>query len=124
MFKRMYYVLPDVSHATHMFHDLLLAQVEARHIHVIAKEGTDLGDMPEAGLNQRTDVVHGAAQGIFYGGLTGAALGLYLYQFNKCNSNMQFPDTVFLIFLTYSTLLGLSHSYDDVSHLRHYANPL
>jgi hypothetical protein len=81
MFKRMYYVLPDVSHATHMFHDLLLAQVEARHIHVIAKEGTDIGDMPEAGLNQRTDVLHGATQGIIYGGLTGAALGWYLYQF-------------------------------------------
>ncbi|MDH5632627.1 MAG: DUF1269 domain-containing protein [Gammaproteobacteria bacterium] len=81
MLKRLYYVLPDVSRATHMFHDLLLAQVEARRIHVMAKPGVDLGDMPEAGLNQRTDVLHGAVQGIVSGGATGAALGLYLYQF-------------------------------------------
>lgn len=81
MLKRLYYVLPDVSHAMHMFHDLLLAQVEARHIHVIAKDGTDLGDMPAAGLNQRTDVLHGAAQGILYGGLTGGAIGLYVYSY-------------------------------------------
>ncbi len=81
MLKRLYYILPDVPHATHMFHDLLLARVEARHIHVIAKEGTDLGDLPEAGLNQRTDVLHGAAQGILYGGLTGGVIGLYVYSF-------------------------------------------
>lgn len=81
MLKRLYYVLPDVYHATHMFHDLLLAQVEARHVHVIAKEGTDLGDLPEAGINQRTDVLHGAGQGILYGGITGGVIGLYVYSF-------------------------------------------
>lgn len=79
MRKRLYYVVPDRAHAEQMFHHLLLAQVEARHIHVLARDDIDLGDeLPAAGLNQRTDVLHGAVQGILYGGLSGAVLGVLL----------------------------------------------
>ena len=78
MRKRLYYVLPDLAHARQMFNHLLLAQVEARHIHVLARDDLDLDEMPAAGLNQRTDVLHGAVQGLLYGGLSGALLGMFL----------------------------------------------
>jgi hypothetical protein len=79
MRKRLYYLVPDVTQSRKLFRSLLLAQIEARHIHVLAKPGVDLGEMPEAGLNQRTDVLHGAFRGILFGGVTGAAIGSLLY---------------------------------------------
>lgn len=78
MRNRLYYLIPDVAHAKQMFDHLLLAQVEARHIHVLAKDDIDLTDLPKAGFNQRTDVLHGAVQGIIFGGLTGMLIGLFL----------------------------------------------
>lgn len=81
MRRRLYFLSPDLSHARQMFNHLLLARIETRHIHVLAKEGMDLGDLPEANVSQKSDIVHGAEQGIISGGLTGLLLGLVVFHF-------------------------------------------
>jgi hypothetical protein len=54
----------------------LLARIEERHIHVIAKEGTPLKDLPEASLIQKSDFVPAVERGVAMGGATGVAAGL------------------------------------------------
>ncbi|HEX7052470.1 MAG TPA: DUF1269 domain-containing protein [Burkholderiales bacterium] len=75
MRRRLYFLLPDVQSATRTADDLLLARVEDRHMHFLAKRDTDLGKLHEAGYAIKTDLGRGAALGLVLGALGGAALG-------------------------------------------------
>jgi hypothetical protein len=79
MRRRLYFLLPDVESAERTADDLLLARVEHRHMHVLARRGTDLGSLHEASVLQKTDAVHGAELGMVIGALAGFAVGLYIY---------------------------------------------
>jgi hypothetical protein len=81
MRRRLYYLLPTVRQARSTLDDLLLARIEERHIHVLAKEGTPLGDLPEATLGQRSDFVHAMELGLLTGSLTGLMAGLFAFVF-------------------------------------------
>ncbi len=81
MRRRLYFLLPDVKTARQVFHDLLLARLEDRHIHFLAREGMRLGDLPEAQLLQKSDALHGLGVGLIVGGITGAAAGLVVLFF-------------------------------------------
>ena len=74
MRRRLYFLLPDIRSAKVVHNELLLAKVEEKHQHVLARDGTDLVDLPEADLRQKTDIIHGLQLGIIIGGLTGAIL--------------------------------------------------
>ena len=78
MRRRLYFLLPDVASARHTVDDLLLARVEDRHMHVLARRGADLGDLHEANPLQKTDLVHGAEIGLVIGGVGGLLLGLFV----------------------------------------------
>jgi len=74
--RRLYFLLPDLSVTRKVVDELLLARVEEKHIHVIAKEGTKLGDLPEATLIQKSDFVPAMERGVALGGATGVVAGL------------------------------------------------
>jgi len=74
MKRRLYFLLPDVASATRTCNDLLLARVEDRHMHFLAKRGTDLGELHEAGYLLKTDLVRGAGIGLLVGALLGVLL--------------------------------------------------
>jgi hypothetical protein len=76
MRHRLYFVLPDVPAAEQTMNDLLLARIEDRHIHCLARRGLPLGKLHEANVLQKTDLVHGAEMGLVVGGLGGILLGL------------------------------------------------
>ena len=78
MRRRLYFLLPDVVAAQQTANDLLLARIEWRHLHVLARPGTDLGELHEANPLQKSDLVHGAETGIVVGGLCGIALGIFV----------------------------------------------
>jgi hypothetical protein len=78
MRRRLYFLLPDVESARRTADDLLLARVEDRHMHFLARRGTDLAELHEAGYLIKTDFVHGAGVGLGLGALGGAALGAAL----------------------------------------------
>jgi len=71
MRKRLYFLLPDLEEAQKTVDELLLARIDEQHIHVMAKDGTDLADLPEATIFQSSDIVHGVETGIVIGGLSG-----------------------------------------------------
>jgi len=75
MRRRLYFVLPDLSSARQIHNDLLLAKIEERHMHVLARNDVDLEDLPEASLLQKSDLVHGAQLGFIIGGFSGVLLG-------------------------------------------------
>ena len=74
--KRIYFLVPDIDTTKKIVDDLLVQRVEERHIHVIAKPGTPLEDLPEANLLQKSDFVPAVEQGLALGGSTGLLAGL------------------------------------------------
>jgi len=78
MKRRLYYLLPDLPHARTIMDDLLLARIEERHIHFLAKRGTPMDGLHEANILQKSDIVHGAQLGMLIGAALGCALGVFL----------------------------------------------
>jgi uncharacterized membrane protein YeaQ/YmgE (transglycosylase-associated protein family) len=77
----MYVTLPDVASARSLANDLLLARIEHRRMHFLARRGTDLGELNEASYLDKTDAVHGAAVGLVLGGIMGALVGAALVNY-------------------------------------------
>ncbi|MGH8724769.1 MAG: DUF1269 domain-containing protein [Burkholderiales bacterium] len=75
MRRRLYFLLPDVDSAHRTADDLLLARIEDRHMHVLARRGTDLGELHEAGYALKSDLLHGAGVGLGVGALGGLLIG-------------------------------------------------
>ena len=75
MRRRMYYVMPDLPSARKIMDDLLLARIEERHIHCLARRGTPMEGLHEANVLQKTDLVHGAQVGLLVGALLGCIVG-------------------------------------------------
>jgi len=79
--RRIYFLLPNVELARKVVDELLLARIDVNHIHVIAKEGTAMKDLPEATLAQKSDVVTALERGIGVGGATGLLAGVVAVSF-------------------------------------------
>jgi uncharacterized membrane protein YeaQ/YmgE (transglycosylase-associated protein family) len=77
----MYVTLPDLASAKQLANDLLLARIEDRHMHFLARRGTDLGDLREASYLQKTDTVHGGFVGFVIGGVMGVLVGFLLIEY-------------------------------------------
>lgn len=74
--KRIYFLVPNIDITKRIVEELLLARIEERHIHVLAKRGTPLEGLPEATFLEKTDFVPALEQGLAIGGLTGMVAGL------------------------------------------------
>ena len=75
MRHRLYFVLPDLKAAQQTMNDLLLARIEEKHIHCIARRDAPMDGLHEANVLQKTDLVHGAEVGIALGGIAGVVIG-------------------------------------------------
>jgi len=74
--RRLYFLVPDVETGKKVVDELLLARVEWKHIHVVAKRGTPLEDLPEASFWQKSDIVPAMLRAVPIGGATGVLCGL------------------------------------------------
>ena len=91
MRRRLYFVLPDLPSARKMMDDLLLARIEERHIHFLARAGMPMDGLHEANVLQSTDLVHGAQTGLVTGALLGCAAGGAVAYFLLNESRLQIP---------------------------------
>ncbi len=69
--KRIYFLVPKIEMAKKIVDELLLHRIDIDHIHVLAKRGTLMGDLPEASYLQKSDFIPALEQGILTGGFTG-----------------------------------------------------
>ena len=76
MMRRIYFLVPDIATTKRIVDELLLSRIEERHIHVIAKPGTPLEDLPEANLLQKSDFIPAVEHGLALGGSAGILAGL------------------------------------------------
>ena len=74
--RRLYFMLPDLDTTNTVVNELLLKRNDEHHMHIIAKEGTPLGDLPEAGLLQKSDFIPAVERGVAVGGVTGLLAGI------------------------------------------------
>jgi hypothetical protein len=81
MRRRLYFLLPGLDSAKRTADDLLLARLEDRHMHFLARRGTDLGELNEATYLHKSDLLHGAGIGLALGGAGGLLLGAAIVAF-------------------------------------------
>ncbi|NOV27104.1 DUF1269 domain-containing protein [Cupriavidus necator] len=81
MRKRIFWLLPDLASAKRTMDDLLLARLENRHIHFVARDGADMTGLHEANLFQTSDIVHAAEMGLMVGGGVGVVAGVVVAMF-------------------------------------------
>jgi hypothetical protein len=74
--RRLYFMVPDIDTANTVVDELLLKRVDDHHIHIVAKEGTPMGDLPEANLLQKSDFIPAMERGLAVGGITGVLAGI------------------------------------------------
>ncbi|HTQ76987.1 MAG TPA: DUF1269 domain-containing protein [Burkholderiales bacterium] len=74
--RRLYFLVPDTATCKKVVDELLLAHVEWKHIHVLAKRGTPLESLPEASHWQKSDIIPAMLRAIPLGGASGILAGL------------------------------------------------
>src|SRR6266481_957881 len=100
MRRRLYFLLPDLTCANQIANDLLLARVDDRYMHFLAKRGTPLGALREATFMQKGDAVHGAELGLVIGAVGGFLLGVYMVMTPPEGVSLQ------LVTVLLSTMIG------------------
>ncbi len=76
--RRLYFLVPGVDSAKVIVDELLLARIDERHIHIVAKDHHPLEEahLPEAGLLEESDFVPALERGLTVGGATGLLAGI------------------------------------------------
>jgi len=74
--RRIYFLVPSIEAARSIVQDVQREGIEEKHIHVVAKEGTALEDLPEATLIQKSDLIPSIERGVAAGGLVGLLAGM------------------------------------------------
>jgi len=77
----MYVTLPDLASARQLANDLLLARIEDKHMHFLARRGTDLGELHQASYVHKTDALHAAFTGLVIGAVLGILVGVGVVYF-------------------------------------------
>lgn len=76
MRRRIYWLLPDLASARRTMDDLLLARINERHIHFVAREDADMTGLHQANVLQTSDVIRAAEMGLVVGGAAGSLIGV------------------------------------------------
>jgi hypothetical protein len=74
--KRIYFLLPQIEMTKKVVDELLLQRIDIDHIHVLAKRGTWMDNLPEASYLQKTDLIPAMEQGLLTGGFTGIVVAV------------------------------------------------
>ena len=100
MRRRLYFVLPDLGSAIRTGNDLLLARIEDRYMHFLAKRGMSLGKLHAANYFQKSDLRHSMQLGFILGGCLGFLVGIYIYMTPPEGANLQ------LVTILIATVVG------------------
>jgi hypothetical protein len=88
MRRKLEFMFPDVKTARHAWKEMLLACIEDKHIHFLAKPGTNLGKLHPANVLERTDTIHEGEWGVLIGAGLGLLAGILALAFPPWYTNM------------------------------------
>ncbi len=74
--RKIYFLAPDVEITHKIVDELRVNGIEEHNIHIIAKRGTPLQDLPEANPLQKSDIIPAMERALAIGGATGLLAGL------------------------------------------------
>lgn len=74
--RRIYFLVPGIDMARTVVNDMLLARIPEKHIHILARRGTPLEELPEASMLQKSDFSPAVQRGLAMGGSVGILGGL------------------------------------------------
>lgn len=89
MRHRLYFLFPDVASAKQTVDDLLLARIEERHMHFMARPDVALDGLHEASILQSSDIIHGAESGLVVGGVAGVVAGLVILMYPPNGTSLE-----------------------------------
>ena len=104
MRRRLFFVLPDTAVARKILDELLLARIEERHIHFLARRDTLPPELPEASFLQKTDFLHALRTGGVVGAVAGIAGGALVWLYAL--QDFQVQPSILLIAGLVGALLG------------------
>jgi hypothetical protein len=79
--RRLFFLTPGVESCQAIVAELTETGVPERHLHVIASLEQSLEGLPEAGILQKTELIHGIEKGAGLGGAAGILGGLLAMAF-------------------------------------------
>ena len=79
--RRLFFLTPNIASCHAIVNELENIGVPERHLHVIASISQVLDDLPEAGILQKTELLHGIEIGAGLGGTAGILGGLLAMTF-------------------------------------------
>jgi len=79
--RRLFFLTPDVTSCQNIITELKDSGLSQRHLHVIGSIEQPLDDLPEAGVLQKTELLHGIEIGAGLGGTAGVLGGLLTMTF-------------------------------------------
>lgn len=79
--RKLFFLLPNIDSCRAVVAELENAGVPERHLHVVASLEQPLGDLPEAGVLQKTEILHGLEWGLGLGAVAGFLGGLLIVKF-------------------------------------------
>jgi hypothetical protein len=88
--RPVYAVLPDVASARRAADELAVAGIAPGRLRFLGARGASLAGLQEAGVLQKSDLLHALALGTYFGLLVGSALGLHLW-FNPIGEHVFGP---------------------------------
>ena len=101
-------MLPDVESAELAGDQMLLARVNDKYIHFLAKHDVDLGDLQPATALEKSNMIHEGERGLLIGAGLGFLAGVYVLAVPKwlTYSPVWFTDSPWYIVLLATTIFG------------------
>jgi hypothetical protein len=102
------FLLPDIKSANQSCEKLLIARVEEKNIHFIARQDINLGKLQAATALEKTNMIHEGERGMLIGAGLGFLTGLYILYFPPwiTKSPLWYTDTHWYIVLLVTMLAG------------------
>lgn len=101
-------MLPDVKAADMAGDEMLLARIEDKNIHFLAKPDIDLGELQPATAIEKTNIIHEGARGLLMGAGLGLIGGLYVLAVPKwlTYSPVWFTNSPWYVILASTIIFG------------------
>ena len=100
--RKIHFIVPDKKTTQKIVDEIRAQGIVDRYIHVLAKRGTPLDNLPEASLMQKTDFLPAIGRGLVLGGIVGLLAGIFTLLF----SDIKLSPAFFMVLIVAGAGIG------------------